>query len=136
MTKKTNRNSKGAGRQAASRPPPLVDREAVVEYLRQQLNMPHPLRTGAGTMMLWLEAMNLGVSRAYLRNMVPEVMELWRERGDALATFTRADQDIIMADEIGEDLEPPVLTTAWIGRAPGRNAGRAAWRATTRLNGM
>jgi len=96
----------GAGYEAPIEPQDIVD------WLWDQVEAPHPLRTSVETMMMWLQAMNTGLSTNNLQRRVGRVMELWRQQAIPNLTYTRQEQEDYIAQK-GAYLEPVVLTTTW-----------------------
>jgi hypothetical protein len=85
----------------------------VVDWLTRQEEAPHPLNTSLETMILWMEAMDARVPRNNLQRRMRDTMQLWREQGDLEGrVVTREQQDLII-EQHGADLDPPVLTISW-----------------------
>jgi hypothetical protein len=89
-----------------------IESQDIVSWLIEQNEAPHPLATSIDTMMSWLEAMDLKVSKLALRRHVGPVMQLWREQGIPNETFTEDQQEQFMAQR-GPNMRPVVLTTTW-----------------------
>lgn len=105
-------HKKGSRARSGARPPRL-SAERVVNFLRRQQHMPHPLVTGPNTVRLWLAAMNTGETTNYLRRMVPKILSLWAETGVS-EPFSREQVELVRNDQ-GENVEPPVLSHPWVG---------------------
>ncbi|KAH0351896.1 hypothetical protein KCU81_g2167, partial [Aureobasidium melanogenum] len=110
---------------------PKLDTHAVVRFLLQEPRMPHPLVTGLGTIMLWLEAMQTSMSRSYLMTNRGRFLDAWREYGSSMP-FTRAQAEEYMRIH-GEDLTAPVLSNIWRpAQAPStpvsRHQSRRDWK--------
>ncbi|KEQ72799.1 hypothetical protein M436DRAFT_82078 [Aureobasidium namibiae CBS 147.97] len=95
----------------AGQPAPLEPQD-IVDWLYDQYEAPHPLRTSNETMMMWLQAMNTGLSKNNLNRRLSRVMELWRQQAMPGETYTRQQQQELIARE-GAYLMPVVLTTTW-----------------------
>jgi hypothetical protein len=89
-----------------------INPQDIVNWLYEQLEAPHPLRTSIDTMMDWLQAMDTGASRLDLERLVGPVMQLWLEQGIPNELFTRHQQEQHIAQR-GADMRPVVLTTSW-----------------------
>lgn len=94
-----------------TRPPLLAARE-IVDWLLAQDEMPHPGGTNRDVMLMWLEAMNAGVSQNYMRRRLPEVMQLWREEGDGVLALTEAEQESELRIT-GPEMTQPIITISW-----------------------
>jgi hypothetical protein len=64
-------------------------------------------------MMLWMEAMETGVSRNNLQRRMRDTMQLWRELGDTQGRVVTKEQQDSILEQHGADLDPPVLTIGW-----------------------
>lgn len=91
---------------------PLLDVRDIVDWLLVQHEMPHPMRTNVEVMLMWLEAMETGLSHGYLRRRIPAVMQRWREVGDRELAYTQEEQENHLR-RTGPDMAQPVITISW-----------------------
>jgi hypothetical protein len=84
----------------------------VIDWLQLQYEAPAPLLTGTDTMMLWMEAMESGLSTPKLQRRVGEMMELWRQQGSRKGPITRDKQEQAISD-LGADLDAPIVSLPW-----------------------
>lgn len=91
---------------------PLLAVRDIVDWLLIQYEMPHPMHTNAEVMLMWLEAMDTGLSKGYMRRRLPAVMQLWREEGDSGLVYTREEQEDYLR-KTGVDMALPEITISW-----------------------
>jgi len=91
---------------------PAIEMRDILDWLIAQHEAPHPLTTSLEVMMMWLEAMDTGLSRSYMSRRLPRVMQLWREEGNPMRVYTREEQDWSL-ENIGPDTTVPILTCTW-----------------------
>lgn len=89
-----------------------IDPQDIIDWLIEQHQAPHPLYTSNDTMIMWLQAMDLGLSRHDLECYIKPVMQLWREQANPNQIYTKGQQDQHIA-KFGANTRPVVLTITW-----------------------
>ena len=89
-----------------------IEPQDIVDWLIEQHQAPHPLHIENDTMIMWLQAMDSGLSRHDLECYIKPVMQLWREQANPNQIYTKGQQDQHIA-EFGANTRPVVLTITW-----------------------
>lgn len=87
----------------------LITARDIVDWLLLQKKAPHPMETSAQVMMMWFEAMGVGL---HIWRHLDEVMKLWREEADERRVWALWQQDEDLAEH-GPDMTRPKLTMSW-----------------------